>query len=56
MKIMNCKNEKETLHASETSFDAYKLYSKYLNDKACVIIFPSEHSMCQEILLKNDAC
>ena len=26
MKLMNCKNEKETLHASETLFDAHKLY------------------------------
>ena len=28
MKLMNCKNEqeRETFRASETSFDAYKLY------------------------------
>ena len=41
MNLMNCKNEKErdTLRASETSFDAHKLYSTCLNDKACAIIF-----------------
>ena len=41
MKLMNCKNEKErdTFCASETSFDAHKLYSTCLNDKACAIIF-----------------
>ena len=43
MNLMNCKNEKErdTLRASETSFDAHKLYSTCLNDKACAIIFPN---------------
>ena len=41
MNLMNCKNEKErdTFRASETSFDAHKLYSTCLNDKACAIIF-----------------
>ena len=40
MKLMNCKNKKErhTFCASETSFDAYKLYSTCLSDKACAII------------------
>ena len=40
---MICKNEKErgTFRASETSFDAHKLYSACLNDKACAIIFPN---------------
>ena len=65
MNLMNCKNEKErdTFRASETSFDAHKLYSTCLNDKACAIIFlnyvhtyPSKHSICREILLKNEAC
>ena len=67
-KLMSCKNEKErdTFCASETCFDAHKLYSTCLNDKVCAIIypncltpyvdFPSKHSMCQEILLKNEAC
>ena len=41
MKLMNCKNEKKTLHVSETAFDAHKFYSTCLNDKACVIIFPN---------------
>ena len=41
MKLLNCKNEKERLRASETSFDAHKLYSTYLNDKGCAIIFPN---------------
>ena len=43
MKLMNCKNKKErdTFHASETSFHAHKLHSKCLNDKACAIIFPN---------------
>ena len=43
MNLMNCKNEKErdTFRASETSFDAHKLYSTCLNDKACAIIFPN---------------
>ena len=44
LNLMNCKNEKErgTFRASETtSFDAYKLYSTCLNDKACAIIFPN---------------
>ena len=43
MKLMNCKNKKErdTFHASETSFYAHKLHSKCLNDKACAIIFPN---------------
>ena len=41
IKLMNCKNKKErdTFHASETSFDAHKLYSTCLNDKACATIF-----------------
>ena len=39
MNLMNCKNEKErdTFRASETSFDAHKLYSTCLNGKACAI-------------------
>ena len=39
MKLMNYKNEKErdTFRASETSFDAHKLYSTSLNDNACAI-------------------
>ena len=39
---MNCKNkeERDTFCGSETSFDAHKLYSTCLNDKACAIIFP----------------
>ena len=43
MKLMNCKNKKErdTFSASETSFDADKLYSTCLNDEACAIIFPN---------------
>ena len=43
MKLMNCNNKKErdTFLASETSFDAHKLYSTCLNDKACATIFPS---------------
>ena len=43
IKLMNCKNEKErdTFCGSETSFDAHKLYSTCLNDKACAIIFPN---------------
>ena len=43
MNLMNCKNEKErdTFHASVTFFDAHKLYSTCLNDKACAIIFPN---------------
>ena len=43
MNLMNCKNKKErdTFHASETSFDTHKLYSTCLNDKACSIIFPN---------------
>ena len=47
MKLMHCKNEKErdTFHASETSFDAHKLYSTCLN-KACAITFPN----CLELL------
>ena len=71
MKLMKCKNEKErdTFHASETSFDVHKLYSTCLIDKACAIFFPTclglHHLMfiiplstacCQEILLKNEAC
>ena len=40
MNLMNCKNEKER-DTSETSFDAYKLYSTCLSDKACAIIFPN---------------
>ena len=41
--LMNYKNKKErdTSSASETSFDAHKLYSTCLNDKACAIIFPN---------------
>ena len=41
MKLMNCKNEKkgDTFRASETSFDANKLYSTCINDKARAIIF-----------------
>ena len=48
MKLINSKNEKErdTFHASETSFDAHKLYSTGLNDKVCAIIFPN----CLELL------
>ena len=43
MKLMNCKNKKErdTFSASETSFDADKLYSTCLNDEACAIISPN---------------
>ena len=43
MKLMNCNNEKErdNFCASETFFDAHKLYSTCLNDKACAIIFPN---------------
>ena len=43
MNLMNCKNEKErdTFRASVTFFDAHKLYSTCLNDKACAIIFPN---------------
>ena len=43
MKLMNCKNKKErdTFHASETSFHAHKLHSKCLSDKACAIILPN---------------
>ena len=43
MKLMNCKNKKERdiFCASETSFDAYKLYSTCLNDKTCATIFPN---------------
>ena len=43
IKLMNCKNERErdTFCASETSFDAHKLYSTCLNDKACAIIIPN---------------
>ena len=33
--------KKDTFCASETSFDAHKLYSPCLNDKACAIIFPN---------------
>ena len=33
--------ERKRLRASETSFDAHKLYSTYLNDKGCAIIFPN---------------
>ena len=41
--LMNYKNKKErdTSSASETSFDAHKLYSTCLNDKACAIIYPN---------------
>ena len=41
MKLMKYKNEneKDTLRASETSFDAHNLYSTCLNNKACTIIF-----------------
>ena len=41
MKLMNCKNEEErdTNHASETSFDTHKLYSTDLNDKACTLFY-----------------
>ena len=43
MKLMNCKNKKERdiFCASETPFDAYKLYSTCLNDKTCATIFPN---------------
>ena len=43
MKLMNCKIEKkrDTFCASETSFDAHKLYSTCINDTACAIIFPN---------------
>ena len=43
MKLMNYKNEKErdNFRASETSFDAQKLYSTCLNDKSYAIIFPN---------------
>ena len=43
MELMNCKNkkERETFLASETSFDAHKLYSTCFSNKACAIIFPN---------------
>ena len=33
--------ERDIFCASETSFDAYKLYSTCLNDKTCATIFPN---------------
>ena len=59
MKLMHCKNEKErdTFHASETSFDAHKLYSTCLN-KACAITFPNCLKLLHLMLIfpLNTAC
>ena len=33
--------ERDIFCASETSFDAYRLYPTYLNDKTCATIFPN---------------
>ena len=41
MKLMNCKNEKETLFVLQKPLDDHKLYSTCLYDKACAIIFPN---------------
>ena len=46
MKLMNCKDEKETLCALEMSFDTRNLYSLWVIDNACAIIFPN----CLELL------
>ena len=69
MKLTNCNNDKErdTVCASETSFDAHKLYSTCSNDKACAFIFPSCLRLLYLMLIfplstacvgrfKNEAC
>ena len=58
MKLINSKNEKErdTSHASETSFDAHKLYSTGLNDKVCAIIFPNCLELLHLMLIFPTAC
>ena len=51
--LMNYKGEKKrgTFRASETLFDAHKLYSTWLNDKACAIIFPNCLKLLQLMLI-----
>ena len=69
MKLTNRNNDKErdTVCASETSFDAHKLYSTSSNDKACAFIFPSCLRLLYLMLIfplstacvgrfKNEAC
>ena len=69
MKLTNRNNDKErdTVCASETSFDAHKLYSTCSNDKACAFIFPSCLRLLYLMLIfplstacvsrfKNEAC
>ena len=53
MKLMNCKTEKERgiFRASEISFDAHKLYSTCLNDKACAIVFPNRLKLLHLVLI-----
>ena len=50
---MNCKSKKErdAFHASETSFDAHKLYSTCINYKVCAIIFPNCLKLLHLILI-----
>ena len=56
MKLMNCKDEKETLCALEISFDAHKLYSPCLIDSACAIIFPNCLELLHLMLIFPTAC
>ena len=69
MKLTNRNNgkERDTVCASETSFDAHKLYSTCSNDKACAFIFPSCLRLLYLMLIfplstacvsrfKNEAC
>ena len=53
MKLINCKKEKErdTFSASETFFDAHKLHSTCLHDKACAIIFSNCFKMFHLMLI-----
>ena len=53
MNLMNCKSEKkrDTFSASETCFDAHKLYSTCLNDKARAIVFPNCLKLLQLMLI-----
>ena len=58
IKLMNCKSNKErdAFRASETSFDAHKLYSTRINYKICAIIFPNCLKLLHLILIFPATC
>ena len=55
MKLMNCKNKKErdTFCASETSFDAHKLYSTCLNYQTSCTLLHKTLLICLNIFCNN---